>query len=239
MKIEVCVSNLASIEAAKNGGAYRVELCDNLTEGGTTPSRGMIEASLSCAELKTFVIIRPRGGNFVYSKDEIKIMQNDIALCGKLGVHGVVFGVLTSTNEIDKSVNKQLLDEAKKYNLELTYHRAFDRLQDLDQGLETLVELGFDRVLTSGGFPDVIQGKAKIKELITKANNRIRILPGGGVTESNIKDFMSDLTIDEIHGTFKEKKYKSMNYSTSFFDDDYIVWESSAEKIAQALNALK
>ena len=235
MKIEVCVSSIGSIEQAIKGGAYRIELCDNLIEGGTTPSFGMIKQSLLYDEIKVFVIIRPRGGSFVYSDSEIEIMKQDIQLCGELGCDGVVFGVLTSDHKVDIAINKELITLAKQQGMDVTFHRAFDRLSDLQQGLEDIIILGFDRVLTSGGYPDVIQGKEGIKSLIEQAKDRIRILPGGGVTKDNIATLIKGLNIEEVHGTFKEQVNFDLRYKNNFFDEDCVTSQSSASNIAEAI----
>lgn len=239
MRIEVCVNSIASIQEAVKGGAFRIELCDNLLEGGTTPSLGMIKQSLEYTDIKVFVIIRPRGGDFVYSPQEIQIMKQDIQCCGELGCDGVVFGVLTSDNTVDMEVNKELLNIAKAQQMDVTFHRAFDRLNDLDKGLEDVIALGFDRVLTSGGSADAIEGKEKIKSLIAQSHGRIRILPGGGLTKDNVKEFVQDLDIAEIHGTFKEQVVLDRNYKNKAFDSDYVTSQTIANNVSQALQNMK
>lgn len=238
ISIEVCASTINSVIAASEGGAIRVELCDNLSEGGTTPSLAMIEKSLEVKGIRTFVLIRPRSGDFVYSDIEFDIMKRDIEYCGKAGCHGVVFGVLDKNNRIDMARNKELQAIAKSYNMETTFHRAFDRLENLEEGLEEVVSIGCDRILTSGGMPTALQGKEAIRKLILQSKGRVIILAGSGMSENNVKEFVQDLPITEIHGSFRDKVTPIVKYSSNYFDEDYTLLESSAVKIREAVKRL-
>jgi copper homeostasis protein len=185
MLIEVCLDSVESAIAAQEGGADRVELCDNLLEGGTTPSAGMIALARQQLAIKLHVIIRPRGGDFCYSELEHAIMKHDIALCKELGVDGVVIGLLTPDGEVDRERTRELIALARP--LRVTFHRAFDMARDPFAALEDLIELGVDRVLTSGQQPSAIEGLDLIVELVRRAGERIVIMPGGGVERNPAK----------------------------------------------------
>lgn len=193
------MGNYKEAKRAQDLGADRIELCDNLMEGGTTPSYGTILSAKNNLNLDVFVIIRPRGGNFVYTEDEITIMEEDIKMCKELKVDGVVFGVLTKDNKIDIEKNKRLIEKAK--GLDITFHMAFDEIEDSKEAIDTLVSLGVDRILTKGGEESALKNIGRIKEFIDYADGRITILPGGKVTEDNFKELVEKAGAKEIHGT--------------------------------------
>ncbi|OPJ63295.1 copper homeostasis protein CutC [Clostridium chromiireducens] len=195
---EACVGNYEEAISAAKRGADRIELCDNLMEGGTTPSYGTIRKTLEKLDIPIMVIIRPRGGNFTYIKDEIEIMKYDIQMCKDLGVHGVVIGAIKES-KIDKDIIKELISLAKP--LSITFHMAFDEIEDKYTAIDELVDLKIDRILTKGGAEDAISGKDTIIELINYANGRISIMPGKGVNTDN-RDFLLAYTgATEIHGS--------------------------------------
>jgi copper homeostasis protein len=196
--VEVCVDSVESAMAAEQGGADRVELCDNLLEGGTTPSAGAITVARERLGIKLHVIIRPRGGDFRYSDVEFAVMQHDIALAKHLGVDGVVIGLLTGDGEIDIERTRALIELARP--LSVTFHRAFDMTRDPYRALEELIGLGVDRILTSGQEPSVIEGLDLIAELVRIAGDRVIIMPGGG-TERNVKKVVARSGVREVHVT--------------------------------------
>jgi copper homeostasis protein len=196
--IEVCVDSVESAIAAERGGADRVELCDNLLEGGTTPSAGAIAVAREHLGLKLHVIIRPRGGDFCYSQVEFAVMQHDITLAKQLGADGVVIGILTADGEIDIERTRALIELARP--LSVTFHRAFDMARDPYRALEDLIGLGVDRILTSGQEPSVIEGLDLIAELVQLAGDRVIIMPGGG-TERNIGKVVARSGVREVHVT--------------------------------------
>ncbi|HEU5101542.1 MAG TPA: copper homeostasis protein CutC [Roseiflexaceae bacterium] len=198
LTIEVCVDSVESAIAAERGGADRVELCDNLLEGGTTPSAGAIAIARERLGIKLQVIIRPRGGDFCYSDVEFAVMRHDVALAKQLGADGVVIGILTSDGEIDVARTRELIELARP--LSVTFHRAFDMSRDPYRALEQLIELGVDRILTSGQEPSVIEGLDLIAELVQLAGDRVIIMPGGG-TERNIKKVVARSGVREVHVT--------------------------------------
>jgi copper homeostasis protein len=198
MIIEVCVDSVESAIAAQDGGADRVELCDNLIEGGTTPSDGAIAIARERLSIKLHVIIRPRGGDFCYSELEFEIMKRDILRCKELHADGVVIGILTPDGDIDIPRSRELVELARP--LQVTYHRAFDMARNAHQALEDVIATGADRLLTSGQEPSVIEGLDLISELVQWAGDRIVIMPGCG-TERNMKKAVALSGAHEFHVT--------------------------------------
>jgi copper homeostasis protein len=196
--IEVCVDSVESAIAAEQGGADRVELCDNLLEGGTTPSAGAIAIARERLGIKLQVIIRPRGGDFCYSELEFAVMRHDVEVAKQLGADGVVIGMLTSDGEIDIERTRALIELA--HPLSVTFHRAFDMARDPYRALEDLIGLGVDRILTSGQEPSVIEGLDLIAELVQLAGERVIIMPGGG-TERNVHKVVTRSGVREVHVT--------------------------------------
>lgn len=203
---EFCAENFTNIPRAIASGANRIELCDNLAVGGTTVSKGVMSETMAyCSEkgVPVMAIIRPRGGNFVYNDTELKIMEADIYEAKQQGVDGIVIGCLNEANQIDEEATKMLADAAD--GMQLTFHMAFDEMSKDDQfeAIDWLSEHGFDRILTHGGPANVPieQHLEYINDLISYANNRITILPGGGITHENSDTIASFLKVKEIHGT--------------------------------------
>lgn len=199
MKIfEACVGNYNEAIRAEALGANRIEFCDNLLEDGTTPSFGNIKKTINTLKIPAMVIIRPRGGNFEYSEDEAEIMLEDIRMCKEIGVYGVVIGALRG-NKIDLDLTKKLVEEARP--MKITFHMAFDSIEDKKGAIDELVELGVHRILTKGGMENALEGKDVLKELVEYANDRIIIMPGKGVNKEN-RDYILEYTgAKEIHGT--------------------------------------
>ena len=210
IKLEIVCVNLESALSAQEGGADRIELCDNLQEGGTTPSFGMIEAVKKIVSIPVYVMIRPRGGDFLYSDFEIEIMKRDIEICKQLKVDGIVFGILKNDGNIDKKKCKKLLEVA--YPLPVTFHRAFDMTVDPSLALEEIIECGFERILTSGLKPTAQEGTETISKLIKQANERIVIMPGGGVRPENVKELISATGATEVHASAKMMRVSKMKF---------------------------
>lgn len=197
--IEVCAVSVADILEAAAGGAQRVELCENLEVGGVTPSRELLAAAIECGALPVNVLVRPRGGNFVYTPGEEASMMEDIRMCRELGAAGVVIGALTEDSDVDMSMMRRLISEARP--LSVTFHRAFDRARDPFRALEDVISLGCDRLLTSGQQPSSFDGHHLLAELVERAAGRIIIMPGGGVRVSNIEEIAALTRAKEFHST--------------------------------------
>jgi copper homeostasis protein len=210
MTIEVVVYNIESALRAQEGGADRIELCDNPSEGGTTPSFGIIEAVRQNVSMDVYVMIRPRGGDFLYSNYEFHSMKRDISKCQKLSVDGIVFGILTEDGRIDKKRCKELIDKARP--LKVTCHRAFDMTRDPFEALEDCIEVGFDRILTAGQQAQASKGAELIGRLIQKANGRIAIMPGSGVNENTVEEIIKKSGAKEIHFSATASRESGMKF---------------------------
>lgn len=201
MTLEICANSLTSALIAQDGGADRVELCENLAEGGTTPSYAQIQLAHKHLRIDLFPILRPRGGDFNYSDLEFEIMKGDLKAIKNLGCNGVVFGILNQDGKVDKERCAELLKLAQP--LQVTFHRAIDKAADLSQAMEDIIELGFNRILTSGGKPTAIEGIKIIKKLIIAAKGRISIMPGSGVNEMNLQELIIETGAIDFHTTAK------------------------------------
>lgn len=208
--LEVCVDSAESAIAAQMGGAHRVELCDNLMEGGTTPSAGAIEIARNNLAIGLHVIIRPRGGDFCYSELEYEIMCRDLRIAQELGADGVVIGILKPDGSVDKKRTRELIARARP--MSVTFHRAFDMTRDPFLALETLIDLGVDHVLTSGQEESAVEGMELIADLVRRAGERTIIMPGGGINERNIARVLKATLAREIHLTAFSRVESPMQY---------------------------
>lgn len=197
MIYEICVDSIAGVRAAKAAGAHRVELCADLLEGGITPSLGSIRQARTVAGIGLHVIIRPRGGDFLFDGDEFAVMRADIETAKAEGANAVVIGILTEAGLIDVDRTRQLIALARP--MSVTFHRAFDMTPDAFEALETLIGLGVERVLTSGQEATVLEGLPLIAELIRRAGDRIVVMPGGGITARNVERIVAAAKPAEIH----------------------------------------
>jgi copper homeostasis protein len=210
MRVEICVDSPAGAFAAERGGADRVELCDNLLEGGTTPSAGCIRVTRRGLKIGLQVIIRPRGGDFLYSADEFEVMREDIRIAKELGADGVVIGCLTSDGDIDRDRVADLIQLARPLNV--TFHRAFDMCRDPRQALENLIALKVDRVLTSGQEASCLEGLDLLAELQKQAGGRIIVMPGGGITPRNVQRIVAGSGVSEVHLSARRSVSSGMTY---------------------------
>lgn len=225
MVIEICLDSPQAALLAQQYGAQRVELCANLLEGGTTPSWGCIKTTRKAIDIDLFVLIRPRGGDFYYNAYEIEQMRHNIEVCHALGVDGVVIGALDTTGAIDLKTTEMLVELARP--MQVTFHRAFDRCKAPLQALEQLIDLGVDRILTSGQANKIDQGLLLIEQLIQQANKRIQILPGSGVGPHNIAQLKA-IGATEFHFTaqqfakqttiFQHPNFPNTEYQKKLFD---------------------
>lgn len=198
MILEACVESFSEAVMRQRNGAGRIELCENLAVGGTTPSFGTIKQCCRKLQIPIATMIRPRGGDFCYSDDEFEIMKEDISVCKELGSQGVVFGLLTKENKIDLERTKILVELAQP--MQTVFHKAFDETADPFEALEQLVEIGVTRILTSGTKPTAMEGQEILRQLILQAGNRITILVAGKVTFENIQELQEIIPAKEFHG---------------------------------------
>ncbi|HET6993483.1 MAG TPA: copper homeostasis protein CutC [Chitinophagaceae bacterium] len=208
--IEIATSDFITTQAAVEGGADRIELCANLSEGGTTPSFGQLKKCREAFPISIYPIIRPRGGDFLYTADEFEIMLHDVRLCKELGYDGVVIGLLNADGTIDMKRTARLIDAA--YPLGVTFHRAFDRCRDPFQAMEQLIAIGCERILTSGQQPGAPEGIELIAQLNEAAGERIIIMPGSGVRKDNIKMLAEKTRCVEFHSSLRGKTSSKMEF---------------------------
>jgi len=213
MRIEICVDSLAGALAAQSGGADRVEMCDNLLEGGTTPSAGCLKVARRRLNIGLQAMIRPRGGDFLYDDHELEVMREDIRMAKEIGADGVVFGCLTPAGEIDRARAQELADLARPLNV--TFHRAFDMCRDPAKGLEDLIAVGVNRVLTSGQEATCLEGLEVIAALQRQAAGRIIILPGGGITPRNLARIVAGTGVSEVHLGLRSSVESGMEFRNS------------------------
>lgn len=246
-KFEICANSVESCLAAQEGGADRVELCAGIPEGGTTPSYGEIKlARKLLTKTKLHVIIRPRGGDFLYTPLELERMEEDIRICRELGVDGVVFGCLTEKGEIDREANRRLVELARP--MSVTFHRAFDRTADPMKALEDIISLGCNRILTSGQQPKAIDGISLLAQLEKKLKEYplppIQLLAGSGVNEENIRQIFDATGIHEYHFSArvnvvsKMKHYNHEVYMGAKGADESYSLVTSAEKVRNTIKQL-
>lgn len=210
MVIEICANSAQSSIEAQRGGAQRIELCAGIPEGGTTPSWGEMNVTRRSIDIRMNVIIRPRGGDFLYTDEEFEAMKLDIQAARQAGADGVVFGCLESDGSIDMSRNGELMSLCK--GLSTTFHRAFDVCSNPLQALEQIIELGFDRILTSGCCATALEGAQFIRQLILRADGRIIIMPGCGVNEQNIAQLAQITGAREFHSSSRSRIDSLMSY---------------------------
>ncbi len=202
--VEAAVESLDAALAAAEGGASRIELCADLAHGGTTPSEQLLRNAKSRLKIPIFVLVRPRPGDFVYTNAEHHVMLGQIGQAKRAGAAGIVTGALTAREEIDQFPTAELIAAARP--LPVTFHRAFDECRDLPTALEQLIQLGVDRLLTSGGAPTAAEGADQIRSLVAQAKGRIAILPGGGITPDNVARLVEQADVREVHFSTKDSE---------------------------------
>ncbi|WP_443938931.1 copper homeostasis protein CutC [Pedobacter sp. MW01-1-1] len=239
--LEICANGYESALAAQNGGANRVELCDNLAEGGTTPSYAQIALAKKNLQIEIWPIIRPRGGDFLYSDVEFELMKEDIKICKALQCDGVVIGILKADGCIDKERCAALVELAKP--MPVSFHRAFDMTNNLEKALEDLIDLNITRVLSSGAAASALEGAATLRKLVEHARGRITIMPGAGINAENIKKLKELTGASDFHASAKEfvaskMEFRNASSKMGSIEDEYQYELSSVNKIRSLLKVL-
>jgi len=238
IEMEVCANSVASAIEAQLGGAKRVELCASLTEGGTTPSYAQIAMAKKMLDIEVFPIIRPRGGDFLYSNLEFELMKEDVRICKSLNCEGIVTGILTREGKVDKVRCAELVELAKP--MQVAFHRAFDMADDMYEALEDIISLGMVRILTSGGKASALKGAAILSNLIALAGDRISIMPGAGVSTNNIAALISMTGAKVFHASARlpvssEMNYRNEQLSMGADTDEYSTTLTNAEMVKKLL----
>ncbi len=231
--IEIATSDFLTTKSAVEGGADRIELCANLEEGGTTPSYGHIKKCREAFDVLIYPIIRPRGGDFLFTEDEFEIMLQDVKLCKQLGCDGVVIGLLNSNGNIDIKRTSLLADAA--YPLGVTFHRAFDRCRDPFEAMEQLIQTGCERILTSGQKPAAHEAMELIAQLNTAADDRIIIMPGSGVRKENIRMLAEKTGCVEFHSSLRGKAKTAMDFIHPAFTDSEESYMNNAIDVSEVI----
>lgn len=237
MKLEIIGFDIESCIAAQEAGAYRIELCAGPGEGGTTPSYAFIKAARKKLHIDLFVMIRPRGGDFFYNDEDFEIMKNDITVCKELGVDGIVTGILTPKGKVDIQRCKELIEWA--YPLEATFHRAFDRVADPFEALQNIIDMGFERILTSGLKPRAIDSTDLLAQLIKKAEEKIIIMPGSGVSSKNIISLAQSTGAKEFHSSASISKKSTTEFKNETMAESLEYITVNKEEVRKMANLLK
>ena len=241
--LEICAGSVESAIAARDGGAQRIELCAALEVGGVTPSAGVIAEARKIEDLVLNVIIRPRGGDFLYNEYEAVCMEHDIRTCKALGVDGVVIGALTPDGDIDTALCRRLIAAAD--GMSITFHRAFDMCRNAGKALEELIAIGCHRVLTSGRAATAMEGTTLLKELVKQADGRIIIMPGCGVSSANAAAILQATGATEIHASARKNVGSGMLFRHSGVSmgnpdsDEYARKETDVNEVRAIVNSIQ
>ncbi len=243
IEIEVCIDNLESLHNALAGGANRIELCSSLALGGLTPSFGIMKQAARISSVPVYAMIRPRQGDFIFDNDDMMCMLDDIQAAADAGLHGVVLGVLSAQGEIEMVAMKALTSKAHQLKLGVTFHRAIDQLKDYQTALEQIIELGCERVLTSGLASNAEQGKDILKEMVELAQGRLDIMAGAGVTANNGRGILKHTGVQALHLSGKSTRASLMENNSSAQMgsddiDDYQIPVTDASKISDVRASL-
>lgn len=236
-KLEVIAFTIESCLLIQKAGAHRIELCDNPGEGGTTPSYGFLKNAREHVSIELYPMIRPRGGDFLFSNDEFEIMKEDVLRCKELECDGVVIGMLNADGTVDEKRSAALVELA--HPLGVTFHRAFDRTRDPFEALETIIDIGCERILTSGLTPNVTEGTGLLTQLVEAADNRIIIMPGSGLRSNNIKELALQTNAVEFHTSARTSTSSKMEYLNSKMREELMTVSADEEEIRKILFELE
>ena len=240
--LEICTGSYDGVLTAARCGAARVELCSGLDEGGLTPSAGLIRSVCALEGIRKHVLIRPRGGDFLYTPEELRIMETDIRMAHELGADGVVVGALTADGDVDEEAAERLVEAAG--GMSVTFHRAFDLCADPFAALESIIRLGFHRLLTSGRAATAEKGIPLLRQLVEQAAGRISVMPGCGVGPGNAALILREAGAREIHASARERMDSRMRYRLNDVtmgkndSDEYSRLETSEEKVRDIVQSL-
>jgi copper homeostasis protein len=236
-KLEVIGFSLEACLQAQAAGVHRIELCDNPKEGGTTPSWGFLKTAREQVKTDLYVMIRPRGGDFLYTELEYEMMRSDVKAAKVMGYNGIVFGILNANGTLDKLRCKDLVAHAAP--IKSTLHRAFDRVADPFQALEDAIECGFERILTSGLQTTALEGASLLEQLVEKAKGRIIVMPGSGVNSKNILELKAKTGALEFHSSARALKASNMDYKNEAMQEDlqtHVLDEAEVKAMLALLN---
>ncbi len=250
-QLEICCGDIASVLAAKEGGARRIELCSGLSEGGLTPSIGLIRSAVDSGIEQINVLIRPRPGDFLYSDTEVALMENDIREAIYAGATGIVIGVLTPDGDVDMNTNTRLISVAREaarkaglLNLNITFHRAFDVSRDPASSLQDIIKLGCNCLLTSGAAQSAVKGLPLISKLVNQADGRLLIMAGSGINPSNAADIIAATGVKAIHATARKPIPSKMRFRRPLVSmgvpgsDEYAPLSTSPDVVAKLLQTV-
>ena len=237
INLEIAVFSVEAALAAIEAGADRIEFCENPHEGGTTPSFGSLSTLISLTSKPVFPIIRPRGGDFLYTKNEFKAMKSDVLMAKKLDYPGIVIGLLNQDGSIDVERTKRLVDLASP--MEVTFHRAFDRCKDPFKALEDIIATGCKRILTSGQVPNAVDATSLLKKLVEQAGDRVIIMPGSGVRSNNIKEIIQATGAKEIHSSARKMQASQMHYFKATMQEELLSTGVDTEEVKKMLVQLQ
>ena len=235
-ELEVIAFDILSCHLAADNGADRIELCANPNEGGTTPSYGMMKAARRSTHIQVFPIIRPRGGDFLYTEEEFQAMKDDIKAAQDIGCEGVVIGILNKDGGIDFEKCQELVEIAK--GIDVTFHRAFDRVKNTQSSLEQVIAIGCKRILSSGLRPTALEGSSILKSLVKQANGRIKIMPGSGVRADNIVQLAEDTGAVCFHSSARKTLESRMNYFNPDMKENLLQVSLDGKEVMQLKNNL-
>jgi copper homeostasis protein len=236
IKLEIAVFSVEAALAAIDSGADRIEFCENPLEGGTTPSFGSLSSLITLTSKPVFPIIRPRGGDFLYTNNEFNAMRSDVLMARKLDYPGIVLGLLNADGSIDTERTKRLVDLASP--MEVTFHRAFDRCKDPFKALEDIIATGCKRILTSGQVPNAADATPLLKKLVEQAGDRIIIMPGSGVRSNNVKAIIQATGAKEIHSSARKMVPTQMLYFKATMQEELLTTNVDTEEIKKMLEQL-
>ena len=236
MQLEICIDRIESALAAQEGGADRLEVCSSLAAGGTTPSRGLVQQCAERCQLELMMMIRPHDGGFCFGSDDLDTMLRDIAVAKELGVHGIVFGVLADDGRVHLEQCRRLLDAARP--LQATFHRAFDVARDALEALDDLLEVGVDRILTSGQADTAQNGTSLIRQLVQRSGDRLSVMAGAGINAANVTTLVRETGVHEVHASASVVRRDSRGANLGFGNSSRVTSSQKVRELVKTMQSL-